>query len=282
MTVLPTGTVTFLFTDIEGSTQLLKRLGKRYGEALADHREILRAVVRAHGGEEVDRQGDSFLFAFQRAEDAAAAAVDGQCALAAHEWPAGSHLRVRMGIHTAEPTVTEEGYYGLGVHRAARIMAAAHGGQVLLSLAASSVLEDAELPGAKLRDLGEHWLKDLDRPERIYQLDAAGLKLGFPPVRGTVQPASREQRATPAAAEELLERSDALSMLADSFAEVAQAGQGRLVLVSGEAGVGKTALLRRFCDGHRGSTRVLWGACDTLFTPRPLGPLLDEIGRAHV
>ncbi len=275
MTVLPTGTVTFLFTDIEGSTQLLKRLGKRYGEALADHREILRAVVREHGGEEVDRQGDSFLFAFQRAEDAAAAAVGGQRALAAHEWPAGGHLRVRMGIHTAEPTVTEEGYYGLGVHRAARIMAAAHGGQVLLSLAASSVLEDAELPGAKLRDLGEHWLKDLDRPERIYQLDAEGLKLGFPPMRGTVQPAPREQSATPAAAEELLERSDALSMLADSFAEVARAGRGRLVLVSGEAGVGKTALLRRFCDGHRGSTRVLWGACDTLFTPRPLGPLLD-------
>ncbi len=275
MTVLPTGTVTFLFTDIEGSTQLLKRLGKRYGQALADHRKILRAIVREHGGEEVDRQGDSFLFAFPRAEEAAAAAIDGQRALAAHEWPAGSHLRVRMGIHTAEPSMSEEGYYGLGVHRAARIMAGAHGGQVLLSLAASSVLEDAELQGAKLRDLGEHWLKDFDRPERIHQLDAEGLKLGFPPIRGTVQPAPREQLAPPAAAEDLLERSDALSMLADSLAEVAQAGEGRLVLVSGEAGVGKTILLRRFCDGHRGSTRVLWGACDPLFTPRPLGPLLD-------
>ena len=275
MTVLPTGTVTFLFTDIEGSTQLLKELGKRYGEALADHRRILRAAVREHGGEEVDRQGDSFLFAFPRAEEAAAAAVDGQRALAAHEWPAGSRLRVRMGIHTAEPTVSEEGYYGLGVHRAARIMAAAHGGQVLLSLAASSVLEDAELPAASLRDLGEHWLKDLDRPERIYQLDAEGLKLAFPPIRTTVRPEPREQPPAGPAEEELLERSEALSTLAGALDEVTAAGSGRLVLVSGEAGVGKTAVMRRFCDGHRGSTRVLWGACDPLFTPRPLGPLLD-------
>ena len=183
MTELLTGTVTFLFTDIEGSTQLLKRLGKRYGEALADHREILRAAVSDHGGEEVDTQGDSFLFAFPRADEAAAAAIDGQRALAAHEWPPGGHLWVRMGIHTAEPALTQEGYYGLGVHRAARIMAAAHGGQVLVSLAASSVLEDAELQGARLRDLGEHWLKDLDRPERIYQLDVAGLKSVFPPPR---------------------------------------------------------------------------------------------------
>src|SRR5882724_67125 len=102
-TALPTGTVTFLFTDIEGSTQLLRRLGRRYGEALADHRTILRAAVHDHGGDEVDRQGDSFLFAFRRADEAAAAALDGQRALAAHEWPAGDRLRVRMGIHTAEP-----------------------------------------------------------------------------------------------------------------------------------------------------------------------------------
>jgi class 3 adenylate cyclase/tetratricopeptide (TPR) repeat protein len=275
MTNLLTGTVTFLFTDIEGSTQLLKRLGKRYGEALADHRKILREAVREHGGEEVDRQGDSFLFAFPRAEEAAAAATDGQHALAAHGWPAGSRLRVRMGIHTAEPTVSEEGYYGLGVHRAARIMAAAHGGQVLVSLAASSVLEDAELQGATLRDLGEHWLKDLDRPERIYQLDVAGLKSAFPPPRAAERPARRAESGTADAAEELLERSDALSTLADSLAAVAGAARGQLVLVSGEAGVGKTALLRRFCDDRRGSARILWGACDPLFTPRPLGPLLD-------
>jgi class 3 adenylate cyclase len=166
MTELPTGTVTFVFTDIEGSTQLLKRLGKSYGDVVAEHRKILRTAVREHGGEEVDTQGDSFLFAFPRAEEAAATAIDCQQALAAQKWPAGSSLRVRMGIHTAEPTVSEEGYYGLGVHRAARIMSAAHGGQVLVSLATSSVLEDTDLQGATLRDLGEHWLKDLDRPER--------------------------------------------------------------------------------------------------------------------
>jgi class 3 adenylate cyclase/tetratricopeptide (TPR) repeat protein len=272
---LLTGTVTFLFTDIEGSTELLKRLGRRYGEVLTDHREILRKAVREHGGEEVDRQGDSFLFAFPRADEAAAAAIDGQQALAAHEWPPGNRLRVRMGIHTAEPTVSEEGYYGLGVHRAARIMAAAHGGQVLVSLATSSVLEDAELQGATLRDLGEHWLKDLDRPERIFQLDVMGLKSAFPPPRAAKEPEPRAEPAAGEAADELLERSDALSTLADSLAAVTGTGRGQLVLVSGEAGVGKTALLRRFSDDRRGSARILWGSCDPLFTPRPLGPLLD-------
>jgi class 3 adenylate cyclase/tetratricopeptide (TPR) repeat protein len=274
-TDLPTGTVTFVFTDIEGSTQLLKRLGKRYGEVLAEHRKILRTAVREHGGEEVDNQGDSFLFAFPRAEEAAAAAIEGQQALATQKWPTRSSLRVRMGIHTAEPTVSDEGYYGLGVHRAARIMAAAHGGQVLVSLAASSVLEDAELQGATLHDLGEHWLKDLDRPERIYQLSVAGLKSAFPPPRAAQRPRPRGEPATAEAADELLERSDHLSTLADSLAAIAGTARGQLMLVSGEAGVGKTALLRRFCDDHRGSARILWGSCDPLFTPRPLGPLLD-------
>jgi class 3 adenylate cyclase/tetratricopeptide (TPR) repeat protein len=275
MTDLLTGTVTFLFTDIEGSTQLLKRLGKRYGEALDEHRRILRAAAGGHGGEEVDTQGDSFLFAFRRADDAAAAAIDGQRGLTAHEWPDGTKLRVRMSIHTAEPTVSQEGYYGLGVHRAARIMAAAHGGQVLVSLAAASVLEDAELEGARLRDLGEHWLKDLDRPERVYQLDVAGLKSVFPPPRAEGRRATPLGPETEAPAHELLERSDTLSSLAEDLAAVVQTARGRLTLVSGEAGVGKTALLRRFCDDQRDSGRVLWGSCDPLFTPRPLGPLLD-------
>src|SRR6266581_4089449 len=180
-----------------------------------------------------------------------------------------------MGIHTAEPSTSDESYYGLGVHRAARIMAAAHGGQVLVSLAASSVLEDAALPGATLHDLGEHWLKDLDRPERIYQLSVAGLKSAFPPPRAAQRPGPRGEPATAEAADELLERSDHLSTLADSLAAIAGTARGQLMLVSGEAGVGKTALLRRFCDDHRGSARILWGACDPLFTPRPLGPLLD-------
>ncbi len=274
MTTLLTGTVTFLFTDIEGSTALLKRLGKTYGEALADHRKILRTAVRDHAGEEVDNQGDSFLFAFSRADQAAGAAIDAQRALAGHQWPAGSKVRVRMGIHTAEPSTYDEGYYGLGVHRAARIMAAAHGGQVLVSLAASSVLQDAELEGAALRDLGEYWLKDLDRPERIYQLDVAGLKSVFPPPgrdgRGArPEPTPGDER------DELLERSDSIETLADSLTRVVRTARGQLAIVSGEAGVGKTALLRWFCEGQNQSTRILWGACDPLFTPRPLGPLLD-------
>lgn len=272
-TALPTGTVTFLFTDIEGSTQLLKRLRGRYGEVLVEQRRILRVAVHEHGGEEVDTQGDSFLFAFPRADGAARAAVDAQRALTAHEWPDGAELRVRMGIHTAEPTASDDGYYGLGVHRAARIMAAAHGGQVLVSLSASSVLEDAELEGARLRELGEYWLKDLDRPERIYQLEVAGLPAVFPPV-ASMRPAFDPGSPGEAELEELLERADEISALTESLTDVVRTGRGQLVLVSGEAGVGKTSLLRRFSTEHA-SARVLWGACDPLFTPRPLGPLLD-------
>src|ERR671931_441972 len=176
-----------------------------------------------------------------------------------------------MGIHTAEPSASDEGYYGLGVHRAARIMAAAHGGQTLVSLAASSVLEDAELDGAHLRDLGEYWLKDLDRPERLYQLEAAGLQKIFPSVAGqrsVVEPALDDAGA-------LLERDEAISALAESLADVARTRRGRLVSVTGEAGVGKTSLLRRFCAEQHDAPRLVWGACDPLFTPRPLGPLVD-------
>ena len=179
-----------------------------------------------------------------------------------------------MGIHTAEPTLSDEGYYGLGVHRAARVMSAAHGGQVLLSRVTSSVLEDAELDGPRLRDLGEHRLKDIDRPERLFQLEVTGLPATFPAPR-TERPAPATPPKIAVAGEALIERSDALSTLEESLTNVAEVGTGRLVLVSGEAGVGKTTLLRRFCDQHRGSARILWGSCDPLFTPRPLGPLLD-------
>ena len=273
-TPLPTGTLTFLFTDIEGSTQLLKRLGARYGALLAEHRRILRTAAQDHGGEEVDNQGDSFLFAFRRADEAVKAAIHAQRALAMHEWPEASDVRVRMGIHTAEPSASDEGYYGLGVHRAARIMAAAHGGQILVSLAASSVLEDAELDGAHLRELGEYWLKDLDRPERLYQLEAAGLRKLFPSVTGQ-RPASVIEPVLEDAGDALLERDDATSALSESLVDVARTRRGRLVFVTGEAGVGKTSVLRRFCADQHDAPRLLWGACDPLFTPRPLGPLVD-------
>src|SRR5919201_4213314 len=160
MRELPTGTVTLLFTDIEGSTHLLHELGERYADVLAAHRRVLRDAFSQHGGVEVDTQGDAFFIAFTRATDAVAAASDAQAALG------DGPVRVRVGIHTGEPLVTGEGYVGVDVHRAARIMGAAHGGQVLLSESTQRLLDSA----ARLRDLGEHRLKDLSAPQRLYQL----------------------------------------------------------------------------------------------------------------
>jgi YVTN family beta-propeller protein len=157
----------------------LKELGPRYGDALAEHQRILRAAFAAHGGREVDTQGDSFFVAFGRAKDAVAAAVDAQRDLVAHSWPDDVALRVRMGLHTGEPRVGGERYVGLGVHKAARIGAAGHGGQVLLSRTTRELVED-ELPtGVTIRDLGERRLKDLDRLERLSQLVIEGLQSDF-------------------------------------------------------------------------------------------------------
>jgi DNA-binding SARP family transcriptional activator/class 3 adenylate cyclase len=200
---LPGGTVTFLFTDIEGSTRLLKQLRERYAKALAEHQRILREAFDEHGGREIDTQGDSFFVAFPRATDAVAAAVEAQHALAAQTWPEGAELRVRMGVHTGEPTVGEERYVGLGVHRVARITAAGHGGQVLVSQTTRELLRDDPLPDVSLRDLGEHHLKDLDEPERIYQLVAPGLAEEFPPLKATASTplAGREVELVEAAPE---------------------------------------------------------------------------------
>jgi class 3 adenylate cyclase len=146
---LPSGMVTFLFTDVEGSTRLLKQLRERYGQALADHQTILREAFARHHGREIDTQGDSFFVAFRSAKDAVAAAVAAQHGLAGHAWPDGAEFRVRMGIHTGEPTVGEERYVGLGVHRAARICAAGHGGQVLLSQTTRELLRDDPVPTSR-------------------------------------------------------------------------------------------------------------------------------------
>jgi len=155
-----------------------------YGSVLAEHQRLLREAFAAHGGEEVDTQGDAFFFVFSRARDAAAAAADGQRALASHDWPEGAELRVRMGMHTGEPVLSDEGrYHGMGVHRTARIMAAGHGGQILASQATASVLADDDLEGISLRDLGEHSLKDLPRPERIYEVQVEGLERDFAPLK---------------------------------------------------------------------------------------------------
>ena len=183
MAEIPTGTVTFLFTDIEGSTRLLKQLRERYGEVLDAHQRILREAVEEHGGTEIDSQGDSFFFAFHSALDAVAAADAAQRALAAHEWPQDGQIRVRIGLHTGEPVAAGDRYLGLGVHRAARISAAGHGGQVLLSNTTRELVEDDLPPSVTLRDLGEYRLKDIDRPERIFQLELKGLFSNFPPLK---------------------------------------------------------------------------------------------------
>jgi YVTN family beta-propeller protein len=192
---LPSGAVTFLFTDIEGSTRLARQLGPRYAGVLTTHRLLLREAFRNHSGHEVDTQGDSFFVAFANARDALQAALESQLALNAHPWPDGTQVRVRMGIHTGVAESSETGYTGLAVHRAARISAAGHGGQVLVSQSTEALLEDeVEALGVGLRDLGEQRLKDLDRPLRLYQLDAPGLPQQFPPLRTVDAEQTRRRR----------------------------------------------------------------------------------------
>jgi class 3 adenylate cyclase len=191
----PHGTVTFVFTDIEGSTELLKRLGDGYAGVVSEHRRILRDEFGGRGGTEMDTQGDAFFFSFSRARDAVAGAVAGQLALAHHEWPHDAQIRVRMSLHTGEPVVGEEGYIGIDVVRAARICSAGHGGQVLLSAATAALVGNALPNGVRERDLGSFQLKDIDQPERIYQLDVDGLPSSFPPLRTHgEQPLDFEQR----------------------------------------------------------------------------------------
>jgi YVTN family beta-propeller protein len=192
----PSGAVTFLFTDIEGSTRLVKQLRESYRDVLDDHQRLLRAAFEAHRGYEVDTQGDSFFVAFSSARDALLAAVEGQLALAAHPWPDGVRIKVRMGLHTGQATATDGRYTGLAVHRAARIGAAGHGGQILVSQATQTLVEDEEEElHILLQDLGDQQLKDLDRPVRLYQANAEGLPSEFPSLR----PDAELARVAPAA-----------------------------------------------------------------------------------
>jgi DNA-binding NarL/FixJ family response regulator/class 3 adenylate cyclase len=192
MPELPTGTVTFLFSDVEGSTELLRRHRDGYADVMADHELVLRRAFQDAGGHEVNTQGDSFFVAFRRPKDAVTAAVSAQRALARHPWPEGVDMRVRIGIHTGEATVTGDRYVGLAVHRAARICAAGHGGQVLLSQSTQALLEDEEELGElDFADLGPCSLKDFDRPVRIYQLIGPGLRAEFPELRCGDEPSAR-------------------------------------------------------------------------------------------
>lgn len=180
MSDLRTGTLTLLFTDIEGSTRLLHDLGERYRAVLLRHQVLLRTAFAEHDGEEVGTQGDSFFIVFHRAKDAVSAAIAAQQALISEAWPDGKAVRVRMGLHTGEPVKDGEDYVGMDVHRAARVSSAGHGGQILLSETTRNLVQD-ELPqGVSLKDLGDHRLKDLPRLHRLFQVEAAGLVREFP------------------------------------------------------------------------------------------------------
>jgi predicted ATPase/class 3 adenylate cyclase len=233
---LPTGTVTLLFTDVEGSTGLLHALGDRYVDVLADHRRLLRDAFRAQAGVEVDTQGDAFFYAFPQAGGALLAAADAQRALAGHAWPEGLELRVRMGVHSGEPIPTDEGYVGVDLHQGARLMAAAAGGQVAVS-AATAALADATVDELSLIDLGEHALKDFSLPQRIFQLAGSGLETAFPPLRTL----SARFANIPALGGPLVGRADEVAAIVRLFAEEDE----RLVTLTGPGGTGKTSLALR-------------------------------------
>ena len=230
---MPVETFTFLFTDIEGSTGLVRRLGEDlYARLLADHHALIRSALAAHDGREVDTQGDAFFAVFSSPRACVAAAVEMQRALAAHPWPGGGHVWVRMGVHTGEASQTAAGLVGLDIHRAARVAAVGYGGQILVSEAAAALARDALPEGASLKDLGVHRLKDLGRPERIFQLQAAGLKATFPPLRSLGNPALANN--LPAQLASFVGREKEL-------AEVrALVASSRLVTLTGAGGCGKT------------------------------------------
>ncbi|HEV8338454.1 MAG TPA: tetratricopeptide repeat protein [bacterium] len=230
---LPSGTVTFVFTDIAGSTAMLQRLGDmRYGRALDDHRRLLRAAVAEENGREVDTQGDALFVAFPRAKDALRAVAAAQRAIFRHPWPEGAPLLVRMGVHTDEPSGVDGRYVGMGVHRAARICSAAHGGQTLLSQSTKALVEDDLPEGVTIRDLGPHRLKDLRRPEPIFQLVIEGLPADFPPLRTlSILPNNLPVQLTSFVGR-LREMGEVKRLL----------GEARLLTITGSAGVGKTRL----------------------------------------
>jgi class 3 adenylate cyclase len=260
MPTVPSAPLTLLFTDIEGSTRLARTLGDGFGEALETHNRLLRDAFAAHGGTEVDSAGDGFFVVFERARDAVAAAVEAQRALAAEPWDARAPVKVRMGIHTGEVTVSGERYRGIAVHRAARISAVAYGGQVVISQSTQTMVEDAGalVPNLSYLDLGDHRIKDFDRPVRLYQLLAPGLASRFPPLAGVP---NEDRVRTPAAVRQPEDARRELEAAARKVAELA-AARGRhdleaeirtelasprepatVVVVAGEAKRGKSSLI---------------------------------------
>jgi predicted ATPase/class 3 adenylate cyclase len=284
MTDLPTGTVTFLFTDIEGSTGLLQALGDRYAAVLDRHAAIVRRAVADGGGVEVSTHGDAFFAVFARPAGAVRAAVAAQQGLAAHDWSAGPPVRVRMGLHTGEGVLGGDDYAGIDVHRAARIADAAHGGQVVLSDATRGLVQHALGAGASLRDLGVHHLRGIDEPERLHQLVIEGLPSDFPPPRTPdAHPSNLPPQLTSFVGRE------------EEVAEVERLlGQTRLLTLTGPGGSGKSRLalrvagelLTRFRDGSCfvdlspviDPTLVPAAMANALGVPEAAGrPILDEV-----
>jgi predicted ATPase/class 3 adenylate cyclase len=226
---------TFLFTDLEGSTSLLIRVGADlYARVLAEHHELIRTALAAHDGTELTMMGDGFFAAFTSPRECVAAVLEMQHAIEAHRWPAGEHVRVRMGVHTGEAAQTAAGPVGMDVHRAARIAAVAHGGQVLLSEAAATLVRDSLPDGTEITDLGVHRLKDLGRPERLFQLAAAGLQESFPSLRSLGNPTMPNN--LPAELSTFIGRDVELNEVR-SLVE-----SNRLVTLTGAGGSGKTRL----------------------------------------
>jgi predicted ATPase/class 3 adenylate cyclase len=271
---LPRGTVTFLFTDVEGSTMLLRDVGaEQYAQIRAEHDRLLRVAFAAHDGHEVSTEGDAFFTVFRSATAGVAAAVDAQRALAQRPFPGSAEVRVRMGLHSGEPLLTSDGYAGIDVHRGARIAAAAHGGQIVVSAATRELVRD-ELPAqVLLRDLGEHRLRDLGRPERLFQVLVDGLLDKFPPLRTLEsRPTNLPVQATP-----LIGRRRELRELADLLRQPGP----RLVTLTGTGGTGKTRLalqaaadaLDEFRDG------VFFASLEGLTNPQlVLGTIARTLG----
>ncbi len=260
-TSFPEGIATFLFTDIEGSKELLKELGEGYTKLLADHHTILREEFGKSKGREIHTQGDAFFYAFSRATDAVSAAIEVQRAFAAHAWPEGIDVRVRVGIHTGEPLdVGEVGYERANFHRAARIADVGYGGQVLLSETTAPLVK-AELPeGVELTDLGNHRLKDLRHPERVYQLLISGLPVDFPSLKSL----DAHPNNLPIQPTSLVGRDEDLA----SSRNILSQAEVRLLTLSGPGGTGKTRL------GLQLAAELSYDFADGVFYV-PLAPITD-------
>ena len=277
MPELPHGTVTFAFTDIEGSTVLLKRLADGYADVLAAHRRLVRAAFIAHDGVEIDTQGDAFFFAFVRARDAVAAAAEVQRAHVVQAWPHGGEVRMRVGLHTGEPTLGEEGYLGLDVVRAARLCGVCRGGQVLLSETTRALVGSTLPPGVSLFPLGDRHLKDIDEPERVYELEIEGVKAPPAPDAALAQAPERLSRSKrkrrqkqweedfERRVEDLAERAaeGVLGNLEQSFGKLGRSLPPR---GAGEAGSGSVDDIAAHADelAKRIKREIRWAQNDTL------------------